>query len=322
VYVAESLSPSDRLRAVDAETGLPRLPPAGHAGPVQCVAFSPDGRTLASGGADRAVLLWDLAGWKPEQPQPPFRVLSGHDDAVGSLAFSPDGRLLATAGVTDGSLFVWDPDAGRRVRDLSVHAHRRSLVAFTPDGTALAAGGEGRVHLWDVRTGQKGEPLCFNDGPVRAVAFSADGRLLASIEPQAIRVIDWKGERCLHTLRVGRAMRDLAFSPDGKTLAAIADGAPPQLRLWDVDTGREQPARTAGFAGPVFGLAFHPGGRLAATTSWLGLLHLWDVTAPDKEARRLDLKGGHGYCVAFGPEGRYAAVGRENGTIAIVRVAP
>src|SRR5262249_56725093 len=91
--------------------------------------------------------LWDLAGWKVGQPQPPYRTLSGHTDIVWSIAFSPDGALLATAGARDSLLFLWDTATGRKVQDLTGHAGELPGVAFSPDGATLAAaGGAADVH--------------------------------------------------------------------------------------------------------------------------------------------------------------------------------
>ncbi len=95
----------------------------------------------------------------------------------------------------------------------------------------------------------------------------------------------------------------------------------PLLRMWDVASGQEQPAR-AGHTWDIFGLSFHPGGRLVATAGWDSTVRLWDVAPPGKEVRKFDLRAGRAFCVAFSPEGRHLAVGMENGTVAILRVAP
>jgi WD40 repeat protein len=132
------LDGDDRVSVFDAATGKEKFPHTDfHTGPVWAVAVSPDGQTLATGGEDHTIRLWELAAWKAGEPLPPGRVLEGHSGPVWSLAFSPDGQLLASGG-NDGAVILWDPAAGKKLRDPVGKVGQWGVIRFSPDGTALA----------------------------------------------------------------------------------------------------------------------------------------------------------------------------------------
>jgi hypothetical protein len=284
------------------------------------VAVSPDGQAIASGGADRTVQLWDLAGWKAGDPQPPSRALTGHTAPVYSVAYSPDGKLVASAS-QDGTIRLWDTAKGETVRALQGPAARdkTSEVAFSADGKLLAAGAEdGSVWLWDVATGEKQSPLRWHKGAVCSVAFSPDNRFLASASfDRKVHVTDRRTFRRAQTLGPagkGEAEVKVAFGGDGRTLAYGWDKT---IRLWDLEEKKE--TVLTGGAPNLDGLAVGPTGRFVAATSG-GAVRLWDRNAP---GRPLVIGpgpfGSTARHVAFTPEGRYVVVAGFNGMVSILR---
>ncbi len=279
----------------------------GHSAKVLSVAFHPNGQTLASGGADHTVRLWDMATgtlWK---------TLAGHRDAVHSVAFSPDGWILASGGA-DRVIRLWDTARGILRKTLGGHEEAVHSVAFSPDGWILASGGADRViRLWDADAGTFRQTLWGHVDRVYSVAFSPDGRTLVSSGGDGtVRLWDVDAETLRHTLKNHKgSVFSVAFSPDGQTLASGGtDGA----RLWDAATGTclSTLKWRTGSVGAVNGVAFSPDGQTLVSSSYS--LCLWDANTGVLR-QPVGASSGSIYSVAFSPDGRTLASGGADMTV-------
>jgi WD40 repeat protein/serine/threonine protein kinase len=210
-----------------------------HRQPVLALAYSPDGRTLASASGDERdangagdVKLWDLATGKGIR-------LNDLPNTVSGVAFSPEGTTLALA--CPYAVELWDPSGRSKIQMLAGHKERVRAVAFAPNGRILASGSSDRtIELWDVAAKSLIGTLQAGNEGVGCLTFSKDGRLLASSgDGLSINVWDLKRRKLLTALQGHnlRSIPSLAFSPDAKTLAS--GGADGTVRLWNLAAQRE-----------------------------------------------------------------------------------
>jgi RNA polymerase sigma factor (sigma-70 family) len=247
-----------------------------------CVALSPDAKTLAVGCQDPAgsfsVRLWELASGKH------LRQLKGHQGEVKRAVFAPDGKRLAT-GSADGTVRLWDVATGEET--LKLDGKRAVLaLAFSGDGTTLATGGgeEGTPRLWDASTGKLLHELGPHFVDVNSVAFSPDGKVIASAGG-GNPIYLWDATTGKRLRRLGGYAEAVAFSPDGATLAS--GGSDSSIRLWEVATGKEHEPPAAGHRGGVRAVAVSADGRLVATGGGDRAVRLWDPTTGE-ELRAID----------------------------------
>ena len=269
--------------------------------PARCasVAYAPDGATLATGGGDGTVRIWD-ARTGQQQHQ-----LTGHTGPVWSVAYAPDGATLATGG-GDGTVRIWDARTGQQQHQLAGHTGPVHAVAYAPDGATLATGGgDGTVRIWDARTGQQQHQLAGHTGsvcrwptpptappwpPAAATARCGSGTPApasssTSSPATPARCTRWPTPPtappwppAAATARCGSGMPApassstsspatparcaVAYAPDGATLAT--GGGDGTVRIWDARTGQQQHQLT-GHTGAVRSVAYAPDGATLAT---------------------------------------------------------
>jgi hypothetical protein len=229
------------IRLWEFPSGRERATWQGHHRLISGLAFTAGGKTLATAGEDRVVLLWDIATGQDT----PIATIKGHIGPLSTVVVSPDGKLLATAG-QESSVHLWDAASGEEKLVLRGHGGPVPCLCFSPDGKTLAAGGgvfdsdtgrwtSGEAKLWDVAAGKERLTIKRHTDVISSLAFSPDSQILVTGGGDSVIKL-WDAnsgrERQIlpgHTSRVNA----VAFSPDGKTLASAGDDR--TIKLWNVE---------------------------------------------------------------------------------------
>jgi WD40 repeat protein/serine/threonine protein kinase len=277
-----------------------------HAKEALSVAFSPDRYTLASAGADKRVILWDVKTGRQRG------VLQSHDQPVTSVAFAQKGNLVATASM-DRSVRLWLAATCQHVARLTGHSENVNCLAFAPDGKTLASGSDdGTICLWDVATHKQRKILDHAD-KVTELAYAPDGSALASVGVDGnVRLWSTETERCIYTFPQGCQITTVAFASDSKTVAAgDREG---KILLWNTETRGNQVLRGHGTA--VHSIAFAPNGLTLASASEDNTIRLWE---PSRGVSLLTLEGHQGPVrgLAFSPDNDMLASCCDDGSVRI-----
>jgi WD40 repeat protein len=305
----------DTVRVWDMTTGKNRSKWKHTPGGLSTIVVSPDGKTVASGGANHphAILFWDAATGRRRTD------FAGHIAPIYSLAFSPDGKQVATASWMreEAEARLWDAATGRLLREIPAHKGGVCAAAFSPDGKTLATSGwifDRTVKLWDTTTGK--ELRCFtgHKAGVICLAFSPDGKRLASGDNYYNQMGEYEGRVRIWDLAAGKevlllaghkgAVQKVAFDPDGKTILVAASA----VHRYDLASG-EPIGESMPPTDLVESVALSPDGKFLLTSAAREPAALWEFPS-GKAIHLADVR--RCFDASFSPNGRFLALGTDD----------